>query len=70
VSVRAIFQALGEVETSNPLTKFYKAPLTQISAANALAFGYHINFVRPVGSATDGSTVIRRRRRSERDGRR
>ena len=51
VSVHSIFKALGEVETANPLTSFFKAPLTQISAANALALGYQVNFVRPVGSA-------------------
>jgi hypothetical protein len=51
VSIRAFFEAMGEVETPNPLTSFFKAPLTQISAANALAFGYHLNFVDPVASA-------------------
>jgi hypothetical protein len=51
VSVRAIFEALGEPDTVNPLTDFFRAPLTQISAANALALGYELNFVRPVGRA-------------------
>ncbi len=51
VSVRAIFEALGELGTVNPLTSFFKAPLTQISAANALALSYELNFVRPVGTA-------------------
>jgi hypothetical protein len=51
VSVRSIFEALGEISTTNPLTSFFKAPLTQISAANALALGYELNFVRPVGHA-------------------
>lgn len=51
VSVRAIFEALGEPDSSNPITEFYSAPLTQISVANALAIGYEVNFVRPVGTA-------------------
>ena len=48
LSVRSIFEALGEVSTSNPLTDYFKAPLTQVSAANALAIGYATNFVLPV----------------------
>jgi hypothetical protein len=51
VSVRAIFEAVGEMGTDNPITSFFKAPLTQISAANALALSYELNFVRPVGTA-------------------
>jgi hypothetical protein len=51
VAVRSIVEALGAVDTTNPLTSFFKAPLTQISAANALALGYEMNFVRPVGHA-------------------
>jgi hypothetical protein len=50
VAVRSIFEALGDVTATNPLTSFFKAPLTQISAAHALALGYERNFVRPVGT--------------------
>jgi hypothetical protein len=49
LAVRAVFEALGEASTSNPITDFFRAPLTQVSAANALSLGYYLNFVRPVG---------------------
>jgi hypothetical protein len=49
LAVRAVFEALGETATSNPITDFFRAPLTQVSAANALSLGYYLNFVRPVG---------------------
>lgn len=51
LSVRSIFEALGENPTTNPMTSFFKAPLTQISVANALAAGYARNFVLPVANA-------------------
>ena len=45
----ALYDAVGELVAENPITSFFGAPLTQVSAANALALGYFINFVAPVG---------------------
>ncbi|WP_081615733.1 STING domain-containing protein [Kocuria sp. UCD-OTCP] len=49
ISVQAIFQALGESDSRNPITDYFSAPLTQISVANALALGYFNSFIYPVG---------------------
>jgi hypothetical protein len=57
LSVRAVFEALGETATSNPITDFFRAPLTQVSAANALSLGYYLNFVRPVGYELIGAAA-------------
>lgn len=51
LTVRSIFEALGENPSTNPMTSFFKAPLTQITVANALATGYARNFVLPVAEA-------------------
>ncbi len=51
VTVRSIYDALGESASVNPVTSFFRAPLTQISVAPALALGYHMNFVQPMARA-------------------
>lgn len=49
VTTLAVFDAVGELTAANPITSFFGAPLTRVSAANALALGYFKNFVEPVG---------------------
>ena len=49
VSTLGVFDAIGELTGANPITNFFGAPLTRVSAANALALGYFKNFVAPVG---------------------
>ncbi|MGW2095852.1 trypsin-like peptidase domain-containing protein [Promicromonospora sukumoe] len=56
VDVRSVFATLGRADSDNPLTSYFRTPLTQISAANALSLGYLKNFVRPV------SQILRRLR--------
>ncbi|HET7477031.1 MAG TPA: STING domain-containing protein [Dermatophilaceae bacterium] len=46
-----LYDAVGELVSQNPITSFFGVPLTQVSAANALALGYFENFVSPVGHA-------------------
>jgi hypothetical protein len=36
---------------ASPLTNYYRAPLTEVSAGAGLAYGYFNNFVRPVADA-------------------
>ncbi|MBE1878103.1 STING domain-containing protein [Myceligenerans pegani] len=56
--VLSTFGSIGATDTgSNPLRSFFRTPLTQISAADALSRGYLTNFVRPV------SEILRRVRR-------
>jgi hypothetical protein len=49
VTSLAVFDAVGELAVANPITRFFGAPLTRVSAANALALGYYKNFLSPVG---------------------
>ncbi len=49
ISTLAVFNAVGDLVSSNPITTFFGVPLTRVSAANALALGYFANFVLPVG---------------------
>jgi hypothetical protein len=51
VEALAVYEAVGELVSKNPITSFFGAPLTRVSAANALAVGYFKNFVQPVGHA-------------------
>jgi hypothetical protein len=49
ISTLAVFNAVGDLVATNPITRFFGVPLTRVSAANALAIGYFANFVSPVG---------------------
>jgi hypothetical protein len=49
ISTLAVFNAVGDLVSTNPITSFFGVPLTRVSAANALALGYFANFVSPVG---------------------
>lgn len=49
ISTLAVFNAVGDLVSANPITTFFGVPLTRVSAANALALGYFANFVYPVG---------------------
>lgn len=60
VDVRSVFATLGRADSDNPLTSYFRTPLTQISAANALSLGYLKNFIRPV------SQILRRLREDPR----
>jgi hypothetical protein len=50
-AVEKATQALEGRVCPNPVTNYYRAPMTEVNLAAGLAFGYYHNFVQPVSLA-------------------
>jgi len=50
-AVEKATQALQGIVCPNPVTNYYRAPMTEVNLAAGLAFGYYHNFVQPVALA-------------------